>query len=217
LPLTLSETRAARLERLLSGDVGKHVVLGSRLFTDAALSVVEAERTMTTAKIANPMADPRPLTVCDRCGSTDWQDVDCGEYTIRRECSDPNCRRFMGWPKWRNLDLGTVAQSLNYQREQARQERVARIMGDAGGKVKPAAAMLFNYQQATAIASCVPTDSGSSCSIGERCSFPQGVPATLTTSRPTSVPHGRGTPSRSSATVSHCRSRKLHTVRLSTP
>jgi hypothetical protein len=98
----------------------------------------------------HPAADPRPLTVCDRCGSTDLHDCVTADYTVRVECR--RCGRFCGWRKWRNLDLGAFAQSHDDQRDQARQERLARIMGQTSGKVKPASELTFDYSTATAVA-----------------------------------------------------------------
>ncbi len=41
----------------------------------------------------------------DRCGSTDYRDVDIyNGQSVRRDCA--KCLRFMGWPKWRDLALG---------------------------------------------------------------------------------------------------------------
>ena len=49
-------------------------------------------------------ANPHPLTVCDSCGSEAYRDVDIhGNYSLRRECA--KCGRFMGWPKWKGLNL----------------------------------------------------------------------------------------------------------------
>jgi hypothetical protein len=47
----------------------------------------------------NPNANPRPLDVCDRCGSLEYYDISIHEgRSLRRECI--HCRRFMGWPRW---------------------------------------------------------------------------------------------------------------------
>jgi hypothetical protein len=47
----------------------------------------------------NSVANPRPMTVCDRCGSPDYLDVPIhGGQSTRRDCA--RCHRFMGWPCW---------------------------------------------------------------------------------------------------------------------
>ena len=66
----------------------------------------------------NPLANPSPMTVCDHCGSPDYRDVHTGDYTVRRECS--RCSRFMGWPRWRDLDLTDAPEPKGYQREAQR-------------------------------------------------------------------------------------------------
>ena len=47
----------------------------------------------------NPFADPRPMTACDRCGSTDYRDISIHNgQSARRDCG--RCHRFLGWAKW---------------------------------------------------------------------------------------------------------------------
>ena len=47
----------------------------------------------------NPAADPRPLVICDVCGSAKFADraIHNGQSTVR-ECT--RCNRFMGFPVW---------------------------------------------------------------------------------------------------------------------
>ena len=53
----------------------------------------------------NRFADPRPMTTCDRCGSTTYLDVPIhGGWSIRRDCG--RCTRFLGWPRWYGRTLG---------------------------------------------------------------------------------------------------------------
>jgi hypothetical protein len=49
--------------------------------------------------LVHPAADPRPIEVCDRCGSIEYMDTPIHEgRSVRRDCA--LCRRFMGWPRW---------------------------------------------------------------------------------------------------------------------
>jgi hypothetical protein len=53
---------------------------------------------------ANPLADPRPLASCDRCGCPGYTDqaIHGGRSTIRT-CN--RCERFLGFPKWQGKCL----------------------------------------------------------------------------------------------------------------
>jgi hypothetical protein len=42
---------------------------------------------------------PSLLTVCDRCGATEFTNTEIHEgRSLRRDCA--KCNRFMGWPRW---------------------------------------------------------------------------------------------------------------------
>lgn len=52
----------------------------------------------------NPLADPRPLASCDRCGCPGYTDqaIHGGQSTIRT-CN--RCERFLGFPRWKGEQL----------------------------------------------------------------------------------------------------------------
>ena len=80
------------------------------------------------------MADASPMTQCDRCGSAEFRDVDIhGNYSVRRQCR--LCGRFMGWPRWRGLDLTAP---------ETKAERCQRLL--AGNPKLKTAARLFDEQ-----------------------------------------------------------------------
>lgn len=56
------------------------------------------------ARSANPLADPRPLTSCDKCGCPGYTDqaIHGGQSTIRT-CN--RCERFLGFPRWKGEQL----------------------------------------------------------------------------------------------------------------
>jgi hypothetical protein len=106
-------------------------------------------------------------TCCDK----PMREIVTDNYAVVLQC--PDCGRRAPVP------------SLDDQREQARQERVARIVGQTSGKVSTAA-LVFDYAEATAIAA------------GE-----------------TPYPPSAGPPPLPSSAVSHLSPRKLQTVRMS--
>ena len=107
-----------------------------------------------TTDYRNPLASASPMTICDRCGSDQYRDVDIhGNYSVRRQCR--LCGRFMGWPKWYGLDLTEASetvveccQRILDDREVARLQRVQKLLG-SNDKLKTAA-QLFDYEAATA-------------------------------------------------------------------
>jgi hypothetical protein len=62
---------------------------------------------MTSTTIANPLADPRPLAACDKCGCGLYTDqaIHAGE-SILRTCN--HCGRFLGWPRWYGRPPGGI-------------------------------------------------------------------------------------------------------------
>jgi hypothetical protein len=90
---------------------------------------------------AEPGTSYRTGDRCDRCLGTTFTDTPIHDgQSVRRDCA--RCKRTLGFPVWYGRD------------QQAQAKRLARIL-NAVPKVSTAA-MLFDYQQASAIASAPP-------------------------------------------------------------
>ncbi len=108
----LLSTLAVYGVRLVASDDGTRLGVqpAGSLSPDVRASVIDHKAALLAMlrgealPMANPFADPRPRTKCDRCGSDQCNDVPIHDgQSLRRDCG--RCGRFLGWPRWRGKAL----------------------------------------------------------------------------------------------------------------